>query len=311
MFREKFSCNGAASHKKTFDKQEGAALLPSETKFSKFKRKAGKIARRTLRTVAVITVIGVAAAVINHRATHPNLKVTTNSDGTITYVHPDKQTTHLLNVFAGREKFSTEDILFFDRELKGRDSLLIDRAKELNASFFDTSYYIPNKKIYNLIWELEQECGNPKLRFYDQNSRLLDYFSLGRTAACYSFLENTIYFSPYIIAFYSARDAYYAPREDPFANHPFIFELFAEISHAKQSKNGQLSFYVKVIKETFKPMILKVRYLLAGLPSYSVSDIVEEEYDKRYDEPGTIEYEAHKIIQPYLEKKYPLFIKKQ
>lgn len=68
------------------------------------------------------------------------------------------------------------------------------------------------------------------------------------------------------------------------------------MSHGKQFSDNQRGSYLISIRDLFSVAIAG-RFDLANM---------EEQYDLLYEKPGSLEYEAHKIIEPNLEKKYPL-----
>ena len=57
------------------------------------------------------TLIGGALAIANYKMSHSNLETIIYQDGTNAYKHKDARTTHYLNILAGVEKFSEEDLL--------------------------------------------------------------------------------------------------------------------------------------------------------------------------------------------------------
>lgn len=326
VYREKVFSNSATCYKKSFSKQKGTDLLSSDkqSRFSRIRRKAAKIGRRTLRTIGGIAVVAFTAATINYYATHSSLNIMINKDSTKTYLHPDKGTTHLLNVLAGKEKFTEEDIFigrrfeiecflvdpicerydFIQKQpggvislIKHLDELPSEQIKQLyayyyrdsafhklvkmeNNLYFDTTKYTPDKKIYDLVWTLEQECGNPRVRLIDDLQ--IDH---------YNPLNNTIYKSfPFNF------------RKDSLNRHKYFAKLVIdEMSHAKQFNDDQIGSYLRGLRD-----VINI-FEHGGLSSKTFST----KYKKTYGEPGTIEHEAHQIIQPYLEKKYPLIIEKK
>lgn len=158
--------------------------------------------------------------------------------GKILFSHEDRETTELLNYISGKENLSPQ---------------LKKLINEPKPEF--------NEKLYYALWELEQSCGNPRIRL--RTSGYKDF---------YLPLTNTIYINPSHFLL-DARDS-----------------LISELSHARQRKEYKINIF-RAIKDSAR-----------AAASFLIS-VSKEIWDKSYNIPGTIEYEAHKIIEPELLKK--------
>ena len=77
---------------------------------NKIKEKTIHASKKFLKTFGYLSIIVGILAIANYKRTHSGLEITTNPDSTRTYKHEDDHTTHLLNILAGREKFTEQDL---------------------------------------------------------------------------------------------------------------------------------------------------------------------------------------------------------
>ncbi|MBP6912786.1 MAG: hypothetical protein KBB86_02530 [Candidatus Pacebacteria bacterium] len=302
-----------------------------KSKFEKIKDRIFNITRKTFNTVKWISIIGGTIGIANHERTHSDLEILTNPDGTHVYKHEDERTTHYLNILAGRDTFTEQDLRFeYDNVIKECYKSKIDNLEkkvedmtieELDSAFVKFSSepdefgnkpedpvqlgemvkgfkntlnrlndirarstdLKPNGDMYELVWQMEQECGNPRIRLVteDIHHGILAKFN----GLHYDALNNMLHIDLDDLS----------PKQSILAGEGFV----SEMSHAKQFNDNQVSSYLNLISDIVH--VLKV--------SKYKSDI-HKEYKKLYHQPGTIEHEAHEIIEPYLERKYPLFVPK-
>jgi len=260
---------------------DGANLTPKqESRLREIKKKIaeqiGKFLRVARRAIAVGAIIGLsgvagetATTIINYEMNHPVLRETVDASGQTIYVHPDERTTHYLNILAGKDKFTDEDLKFANEN---------DRtAEDLNKlagfeKFTDDDVERMDKDIYSLVWKLEEESGNPRIRFEEE----------GKPSAMVS-SKN---------AFYDVKlNVVYIDIDDLISG----MEVVAEMSHGKQFKDSPLESYLLVFRDFIK--VYLNRFSTEGF---------EEAYDRLYNTPGSVEYQAHKVIQPDLENRYPI-----
>ncbi len=216
------------------------------------------------------------------------------------YRHEDAETTAILNYFAGRgslpkhielaiyregiakiaqanghtlpEDFATMD----EPSLK---SLLIeyftpgphDRAhfsspQQMTETFFLHAIptYKKNDRLYELLWKLEQEVGNPKIRF-----SFIEKDEDEEERAFYRAPTNTAYI---------------------FQHNPFS-DLVAEFAHAEQFDRDHLGSTLLAVRGGFE----------SGVEMLSKGISFGKAYDAtQYPTPGTLEYHAHQQIEPAL-----------
>jgi len=303
----------------------------------------GKKINKFFRTLKWGALIGGALAIANYKMSHSNLETIIYQDGTNAYKHKDARTTHYLNILAGVEKFSEEDLLIpYRKEAaqflkdekiklnKNTEKMSIYELDKLLAESVDTSEYEkgaivkefykdlellnktdttnkkPSKDIYELVWKLEKECDNPKIRFTaeDRNFNPISSFN---GDAHYSFINNTIYID--------YKDNSYTSKR--FRNDNF----FSEMSHAKQFKDNPIGACVKGLLDYIsiaKKLITDKDYSTCGIcdmenginkNAYDLfTNRIYYRYYELYDQPGSFEHEAHEIIEPYLREKYPFDI---
>ncbi len=255
------------------------------------------------------------------RVRHFEVETSIDENGNITYTHQDPETTHILNVLAGRELFSEEEALNYFREnLKAKakffdislpsdfDTYTLTQitdffvpaanAKGLKLSteeftgFFYHSQYLSRvelpkgteQEIYTLVWQAEQECGNPNVRFQTKQAIHRDKFE-SFTRAYFRSSENTIFIP--IESFLGIKEG------------NGYKQIIAELSHAKQLYDDPLK-YERDQSES------DIRISAEGGSDEKLRHIA---YEKEYTIPGSLENTAHHVIEPKLQKKYELLTK--
>lgn len=298
--------------------------LDQKKRFEKIKEKIKNISFKFIKTIKWIALLASTIGVVNYELVHTKLDITNKPDGTREYRHKDARTTHLLNMLAGREKMTEEDLRIdynaivretakqmkyklskdpdkmtldeldeavFEISLKkGEDVEKGDFKKDFQKELarhntVDTSTWHPNENIYELVWQLEQEAGNPKVRFNSEDLHFIPFSSPdGRLH--YSAVKNTIFISS----------------DDFTAHHGYAgaSNLVAELSHGKQMNDHPISTALNEVADLSKVFVHGGFNL----------DKLTDEYHKLYSTPGSVEHEAHELIEPYLLKKYKLFYKK-
>ncbi len=281
------------------------------------KEKALKFLKRT-RQVATIITIGLIA---DYQATHNNTIEASNVDGKEVYTHSDKQTTHILNYLGGLDSLSEEEQMHFFKEYiigwssQGDSKLTLpenfinfnkqelvkflskldkinDKKQELEneqetLKYFERSLsrYYPKKyeyndTIYKKLWEVEKECGSPKIDWtFGKNRDFL--ISNDNKVAHYNSFTHTV--------FINAQDY------KSLGGHFQLRDLVAEWAHAKQFDEHPVGSTLQMIQDGLR---------IAGDVVTSKEHSFIKSQLKEYNKPGSIEYDAHKIIEPYLEKKF-------
>lgn len=203
--------------------EQKSKLRAIEEKIVELTPKFFRVAKRAVAVGAII-------AIGNYYQTHPDLNKSTDETGQTIYTHEDARTTHYLNILAGREKFTEEDLeaerrpAIMDKlreegiptpnnieklsidELytlyyKNTDPSKIEKPdgfKELNRQWAQmindqiTLYRSASKDKNSLVWQLEEECGNPKIRFVTEE-RLTIAFPKFKDHYKYNPFSNTVY----------------------------------------------------------------------------------------------------------------------
>lgn len=278
------------------------------------KKKLERVLRKFLRMTRNIAFAGSVLAVANHERTHDDLNVETVGSEKV-YTHPDAQTTHILNVLAGKESMTEGDLLIQIRNIlahkadekgvkfdKSPNEMSID---ELDAAFTslgggnkpgemkagleaqmahvqEKSEYLraegKEKEIYELIWKMEEECGNPRIRFAAE--------AIGFTP--FKSFEGNSHYDPVNNVVYMSINRLW----ENMTSHQDSF--FGEMAHAKQFNDDQISSYLNQISDF-------VRVFKAG--GFDMNKL-SESYHDLYATPGAVEHEAHAVLEPYLRDKY-------
>lgn len=286
--------------------------------------------------------MGVEAAytTVNYEANRFVLTETVDANGQAIYLHPDARTTHYLNILAGKEKFTEDDLMFAGENTKSVDEInkiagaekytdaeveektkeqwigrfkenadfhqnppnmekmsseelaiayssqisssasvedIIEYNKVLKKMFNERANYVSsNKGMYKLVWELEQEGGNPKIRL------------IGKDGVSGNPNKNAFYVP--------SNNTMYVDIKHLTGDLVYPAAVVSETSHGKQWADRAFISSLLVIRDNG---VASVRSLFSGSGFWA-------EHDKLYYEPGTLEYQAHKVIQPALEEKYPI-----
>lgn len=161
----------------------------------------------------------------------------------------------------------------FPYEKKADDVSPVDflnNEEFLEHTITEPADYGFDQETYEAIWRLEQECGNPKLRFRTEPNK-------GDLAIKHNNYNSS---SNQINMFY----------ED-------IGEdiLIEELAHSKQFNEAPISSKLRGLRDLIKTGI---RGTTSGKFDY------ENAYSELYGEENTIEHEAHSVISPELFEKY-------
>lgn len=298
---------------KTIEHAEGLvrrlteAPLEEKTK-TLFAKKLYERTKRFAKRVAQIGALMTLGLAANHEYTHREQVVQEQSEnGEAVFRHPDSETTHILNYLAGKEAITASEQLTFLKEgLKlgskqekfalpdNFDDMstkeLHDYAKQhlaqvLGGKDFEDSWngsqvvlsetYEFDPVMYKAIWNVEQQAGAPRIRWLvkDQGYGLKRFSLMGGVhPSHYDPLTNTIYI--FILS---------SPIDD-FAK---------EMPHAQQFSQDPVGSYLKGTEELLRILRKGVLQLKSPIDAQ----------DEEYSIPGSLEYEAHKIIEPQIREK--------
>lgn len=288
--------------------EQKSKLKKIEERFVELAPKFFRIARRAVAVGAII-------AIGNYYQTHPDLNKTTDEAGQTIYTHEDARTTHYLNILAGKEKYTEKDLeaeikpdiisklkekkvaipinieemsldevynLYYENsdpsKIEKPQDFIIYNAQRIQEINYRNAfkYSVSNGGEYGSVWQLEEECGNPRIRFVKE----------GQLTLASGKFKDADKYDPFSNTMFITSDSFFYPRKG----------FSDETSHAEQFFSNQLGSYVKATRD-FVIVTIVGRFDLSR---------IEAEYDLLYERPGSLEHEAHKIIQPDLQKKYPL-----
>lgn len=123
------------------------------------------------------------------------------------------------------------------------------------------------KNLHNTLWKIEKEHGSPNIRWQTDQAGILNLGEYHRSN--YNPFTNTINFAV----------------EDITGD---FFETFIkEVTHAKQFNEEPILSYVKATVDNAKTLFTSI----------TSGKEFNEEYFKLYKEKGTLEYEAHSVLE--------------
>ncbi len=279
-----------------------------KSRIERVKEKASKFMKRT-RQVALILGLGMA---VNNIEIHSTDVTETQENGKEVYSHTDKETTHILNYVAGLDSMTHEERLVllknglrgagliqtpdgFDQMTEEQIASLILDATPLTSSdsqktrqellreeieAFDDVVpvkYEYNETLYKTLWETERECGSPKVRWTFGHDRNLLLSSKGTGESHYNSLTHTVSINAV------GSHLYRGP----------VKELVSEWPHSKQFHDNYISTTIGMIQSG-------ARMAKDVLETHS---FIKSQL-KEYDIPGSVENEAHSVIETYLGQKF-------
>ena len=302
-----------------FEKFRAQKIEPIESKtqkeikksgFEYVQEKANKFIKRLRQATFVLGII-VAA---NYYETHSTDIEKDYENGKEVFKHPDKETNHILNYLAGADSLtrqeqintvkdgiavslkeeginlpdnyfsmSEEEFLSYLESINDKVKLVGPESKttlkeDINKTIDENlpTKYEYNDTLYNILWKVEKECGAPKIRWTVGDER--NMFLMNTSAvAHYNPVTHTIFIHP----------------GDYQKKHVQIKELISELPHSKQlydnyfsSIAGGIEAATRIAKEFIKNRSIVGAQL------------------KEYDVTGSIENEAHNIIEPELKKEF-------
>lgn len=280
----------------------------------KVKEKSARLLKR-LRQVGFVLIL---AGITNYQLTHNNEISSQNIDGKEFFTHSDKETTHILNYLGGLDSLTESDQINFikqyfknnpvkDLELPSNFDQMSDEeylswiaennmkygfgdsmeeAKQIALRDLDNAFpkkYKYNDTFYKKLWEVEKECGSPKIQWTcGWNRENLVKFSSEGSIARYNPLTHTVSVNASIGA------------------GGQIGDLVSEFAHAKQFHDNPTSSTFKSIKEGIR---IANKALKSKKEGGLISKLVASQLEE-YNISGSTEHEAHKIIEPYLKEKF-------
>jgi|GEM_PF-2993578 len=273
---------------------------------AKYKEKIGLYFKRGLRMALYGGALLFAAGTVDYQLTKYKVdaKDKKQSSG-IEYTHQDLETTHNLNLLSGKDPMTERDKIKFVAEFLSRnvaikesvekleqltEAELLAKAKAVYGGNYAKSIKtiddlmdsqdinpVPEKfdpELYAALWKLEQSVGNPKVRLKSGSPEISIFKLHGPNRSFYGFSTNTVYIN-------LAR------------NEEELSTIIAEASHGKQFRTNPVQTAFRAMRDYAKTLRRAI-----------VSGHLNSAYDKLYEEPGSIENEAHQIIEKKLQKEF-------
>jgi hypothetical protein len=240
------------------------------------------------------------------------LEMRTN-DGT-RFEHSDTTTTRVLNYLAGRDTLPEEDVTRMFKASWKEDidkanpkttvdlqKIGIEEAATLAANNGNRSpkwkvwwkeiymnkykkfprFLGAKKEIYGALWQIEKETGSPKIRVMED----LPEIERSDRVGYYDPRTNTIVVSITALGDY---------KQGKSINAQSSSTLFGEMAHAEQ--------HSKRPEETVKQHNADITQRYTRAEKLKISPDSSQKLE--YSTPGTVEYEAHKIIEPRLKQRF-------
>lgn len=269
----------------------------------KLRDKLKRSIKKMFRIFSFAAALTGAAGMADYTLTRYKVEQKTGANGGVVYIHQDQETTHIINILSGKEQlsnFDKKDILldYLTDELKsfhedgqyeaisqsGLEKMSFSELEEIAREFMHVRGFVRHlftdsnpgietfdQELYNALWKLEKECGNPKVRFrLGSKKSILNLHDPDRSF--YQSFTNTIFI-------------------DMGENETAIEYYISELSHGKQFDQNPVSSYVMGVKDVLKT----IKGALVNREN------LDSSYGNLYDQSGTLEYQAHKELQPKLE----------
>lgn len=273
-------------------------------KLKAFISRVSKISKSALRLAGGATLFGAVLIGASHKASRweGGLEMDPETQ-TYEYKHEDAETAHLLKVMAGKEKLTEEEELnlikieltrfYVFPMLKKQGLWQGDEKSLLNASedqineilkaldpnsqkdiegiqeeYLSIEPEVADDTIYIALAKMMEEFGNPKIRVVEEAGTVFK-----SAPGLYDGLSNTIYIS---------------------SDSSLRRTLLSELAHSKQFKDHPYSDTLLWLRD------------VAGVVTKSLvkKEPLADTYNELYDISGTIEHDAHSVIEPELEARY-------
>lgn len=298
-----------------------ARLAPEQK--DEFRDKLKRRIKKMLRLFAFATTLAGAAGAADYSITRYSVNSSTDEKGENTFAHQDEETTHVIDVLSGKERINdsdkremlieylTDELEMMREEGKGMDITASDlekmrldelwrMAQEIKGVFGGDYEIItdPGPKdfdpgLYKALWSLEQECGNPKIRFrLGQKRKMMGFHDAERSY--YNPLTNTAFI-------------------DLESNEITVDNYVGELAHGKQFNEHFIASGIAIARDAIGVIknALSKETDEQTTPDDENGDLPPEDedhrlgrlgsgYEKLYQQPGTLEFDAHRVIEPKL-----------
>jgi len=278
------------------------------------------------RIIGIGAAIALAADAADYESTRYTVSEHADGHGEAVFEHEDQETTRIIDYFSGKGALPEADRRAMEiKDIKRMGDInKVDLPENLNdfsedqlselwdnieGSLYDKykllrryytkgqlkkivpAQYAYNAEFYKALWAIERETGNPKIRFEDfsEENKFEVLLKMNPGRAHYDGGTNTMYIN------YPAYTFQFANEEGlPNPDSNIAEDFISETAHGKQWNNKPLRYDLLTIRDI----------ALVVYRAMMDKKALNETYEKTlYDKPGTIEYEAHRQIQPELEKK--------
>ncbi|HEY4520542.1 MAG TPA: hypothetical protein VJJ72_01945 [Candidatus Paceibacterota bacterium] len=265
----------------------------------KLKEKLKERIKKYTAIFSLATYIASMGLLLNHERTRYKVRFIQKGES-LEYVHEDAETTEIINYLSGRgelsrvSRFKISKAVFlnwfdgmhfaYPPELKSADEPTFKKivrevlvrekqqapfeSEDWHLDIFSTAKVDLHSDLYDVFWQIEAKAGNPRVRwgFSDPLYRLIAG-SIGGIGF-YNPLNNTIYIDP------------------PLSPQSYSLDDFvSEAAHGVQARKP-FQFMLKLMKT----------YALFSQNVIATGDI-HGAYLKTYQAPGTLEYDAHRVIE--------------
>lgn len=275
----------------------------------KVERSSSILLRAARQVGLIIAMAEPTLYVVNHEATRYEVTEEPGKGNEKLYTHSDAETTAILNWLSGKTDLpldlqadmfrdfvravcigrkaevptdlDTKDVPAMKKFLSTMYSTdkwhyagELSAEKSAEFGFYDyVKSFEYNPKLYEALWQTEKKNGAPRIRFTFQGDRTFreEQKSHGHDA-WYSPISNTMYINPS-----SAFKTY-----------------LAELAHSKQEEDNPVAADARGLIDQAAVLYR----MLDEKESYADS------YNQTYNMPGTIENEAHFVIEPAFEKSF-------
>lgn len=262
---------------------------------------------KVLRVATAVSAIALGGYYANYERTRYDVEEGIDHDGKKIFLHEDKETSNILDYLSGRTDLPRDMKLRLAKEFlpvattnagltsPAKEELKVMSEEELKEAFEKLYNKSPrfiwpriyadgewldalfarkpeiDEEMYHGLWEIERIAGNPRIR-WRKSGHGEDLSSTPH----YNSITNTLYIGNPIDYFEVG----------------MIEEFVSEAAHGKQFHEKPVSSGLRWLKD-----VVGTAAEAASLRSPSRA------YEGLYAKPGTVEYEAHRVIEPELKKK--------
>lgn len=267
------------------EKLDLISVEESDAKFEKRYKLVVKYLKKASRIFAIAGILNLGHEFVDQQNIYTNSRYTvtteTGPSGGIRFRHEDEKTTRIIEYLAGMSELSPDDqAKMLDPKPKqrvgetdkvnmtwqGKDKIIEDNIRTRAKEMISKPEYF--SEVYEALWEIEKIAGNPKIRWLHYDT-LKEYDGTHR--AVYDPKDNTMYIEPPVHTFHNE----------------IIQNFAAEAAHGKQFSDPASV----LVRQGYSKMLVIYNKWILSLNDFNA-------YDKIYETLGSLEYDAHKNIEP-------------